>query len=303
MKMRTISRLILIVCLHGFGHYTGSYAQQADSLSQTINPKRLKNLAIGGAAGYSALLIGLNQIWYKDFERGSFHFFNDNTQWKQMDKVGHLYSTFHLSHASSRTLQWAGMKPKNADLWGSAIGVLVMMPIEIMDGFSSEYGASTGDIVANLAGSGLFLGQQLLWREVRIRPKFSFSRSEYAPMRPETLGSTFMEELVKDYNGQTYWLSFNIHAFLPKDNGFPGWLNLAAGYGAEGMIYANDASNESEGLAPFRQYYLALDLNLDHFKSKSRFLNSLLFLANMIKIPAPTLEYSQGSWKFHFFYF
>ena len=303
MKMRTIRVIILIACFHGLGQYKSSHAQSADSLSQTVNKKRLKGLAIAGAAGYSTLLIGLNQVWYKDFERQSFHFFNDNAQWKQVDKVGHFYSTFHLSYASSRSLQWAGMKPEKADLWGSAIGVLVMMPIEIMDGLSSGYGASTGDIIANLAGSGFFLGQQLLWKEVRIQPKFSFSRSQYAPLRPGTLGSTFTEEVIKDYNGQTYWLSFDLHAFLPEGNKFPGWLNVAAGYGAEGMIYADDASNENEGFEPFRQYYFALDLDLNHFKGKSRLVNSLLFLANMIKIPAPTMEYSRGSWKFHFFYF
>lgn len=301
--MRTISRLICIACLLSIGNRTSSLAQPADSLSEKTNSKRLKSLAIAGAAGYSALLVGLNEVWYKDFERGSFHFFNDNSQWKQVDKVGHFYSTFHLSYLSARTLQWAGLKPKKANFWGSAMGVLVMMPIEIMDGLSAEYGASSGDVIANLAGSGFLLGQQLLWQEVRIQPKFSFSRSGYAPLRPQTLGSTWTEELIKDYNGQTYWLSFDIHAFLSKDNRFPGWLNIAAGYGAEGMIYANDAANESQGLEPFRQYYIALDLDLSHFKSKSRFINSLLFLANMIKIPAPTAEFSQGSWKFHFFYF
>lgn len=47
------------------------------------------------------------------------------------------------------------------------------------------------------------------------------------------------------------------------------------------------------GYNSYRQYDLALDLNLSHIKSKSRLLNSLLFLGDMIHLPAPALEYNK----------
>jgi hypothetical protein len=81
-------------------------------------------------------------------------------------------------------------------------------------------------------------------------------------------------------------------------------LNFAIGYGAEGMVYARDYQNIEAGHAkPFRQYYLAIDFDLTAIKSRSKVINTLLFVANMIKIPAPTLGFSQKGVKFHPLYF
>jgi hypothetical protein len=41
-------------------------------------------------------LVGLNQLWYADYARSDFHFINDNAEWLQMDKAGHIYSSYHL---------------------------------------------------------------------------------------------------------------------------------------------------------------------------------------------------------------
>ncbi|MEJ6491389.1 MAG: hypothetical protein QNL60_02870 [Flavobacteriales bacterium] len=57
---------------------------------------------------------------------------------------------------------------------------------------------------ANALGSGLFLGHHLLWKEQRIVLKFSSHPTEFAKYRPEVLGSSYPERLLKDYNGQTY---------------------------------------------------------------------------------------------------
>jgi hypothetical protein len=50
--------------------------------------------------------------------------------------------------------------------------------VEVLDGFSSEWGASSGDIIAN--ASALLVSQELLWKEQRITPKFSFHTTQYA---------------------------------------------------------------------------------------------------------------------------
>jgi hypothetical protein len=36
---------------------------------------------------------------------------------------------------------------------------------------------------------------------------------QYAQYRPNVLGSSLAEQILKDYNGQTYWLSVNLHSF------------------------------------------------------------------------------------------
>jgi hypothetical protein len=266
----------------------------------TVNKKRLKTFAIGGTVAYGATLVGLSQLWYADSKSQPFEFFNDNTEWKQVDKLGHFYSTFYFSYATSRALRWSGVAPKKSDLIGSLIGFGIMLPVEVLDGFSEGYGASGGDLISNAAGSAFFLGQLKLWNELRIYPKFSFHQTKYAALRSDLLGSDLSSEIFKDYNGQTFWLSVDMDKFFS----FPRWLNLSAGYGAEGMLYAREYQNTAAGYdAPFRQYYFSIDFDLNAIRSRSKTINTLLFIVNMIKLPAPTLEFSSKGVKFHPLYF
>jgi hypothetical protein len=265
----------------------------------SINRQRLKTVMLTEGIVYTGVMIGLNSIWYSQYDKQSFQFFNDWPEWKQMDKLGHLYSSFQLSSINSRALQWSGVSKKKSDITGSIVGFVMISSIEIMDGFSSGYGASVTDLAANAVGSGLYLGQNLLWNEVRIYPKYSFHRTEFAALRPETLGDGLLEEMVKDYNGQTYWFSFDLDKFFK----FPKWLNLAVGYGAESMIYARDEQNIEQGFYPYRQLYLSLDFDLTAIKSRSKVVNTLIYFANMIKLPAPALEFSQGKVKSYLFYY
>jgi uncharacterized protein YfiM (DUF2279 family) len=270
-----------------------SFGQDKDS----INSKRLNTFLITTGVAYTASLVALNQLWYSDHPKESFHFFDDSGEWKQMDKIGHFYSTFHLSQAGSKGYRWTGMSQKKSALYGSIMGIALMLPIEFMDGYSSEYGASSSDILFNFLGAGFFLGQDLLWKEVRIHPKFSFSKSSIADYRPEVLGSNGQEQLIKDYNGQTYWLSFDFHSLA----GFkPKWLNLALGYGVENMINASGNPTSEFPYESYRQYYLALDIDLTHIKSSSKAVNTLLYLVNLIHLPSPALEFnSQNKVIFH----
>ena len=112
------------------------------------------------------------------------------------------------------------------------------------------------------------------------------------------LGNGILEEILKDYNGQTFWYSIHFER-LP----LPTWLTLAVGIGAEGMIYGRDSENELMHFSPYRKYFLSVDLNLSHLKTSSKILNSALYVLNIIKIPAPTLEFSGHGIKFHPIYF
>jgi hypothetical protein len=270
-------------------------AQSKDS----IDHHRLNSVVVSAGVLYTGAMIGLNSIWYSQYDKQSFRFFNDWPEWKQMDKLGHLYSSFQLSSISSHALQWSGISKKKSHLSGAITSFAVMSSIEILDGFSSGYGASASDWAANAVGAGFFLGQNLIWNEVRIYPKYSFHRTNLATQRPSALGNGLFEEMVKDYNGQTIWLSVDIDKFLR----FPKWLNLAVGYGAQNMIYSRDAQNTEQGLYPYRQLYLSLDFDLTAIKSRSKVVNTLIYFANMIKLPAPSIEFSQSKSKAHLFYY
>jgi uncharacterized protein YfiM (DUF2279 family) len=268
------------------------------------HPGRVRLLAAGSTTAYSATLVGLHQLWYKEQTRTGFHFFNDNAQWKQVDKAGHLYSTYHLSRLGTQALRWAGLPPGKAAVLGGVTGLVFQTPIEVLDGFSAAYGASWGDVAANMAGAALYVGQQLLWREERIHPRFSFQPTALAKLRPNMLGKNLPEQSLKDYNGQTYWLSFNVKPWLGAESRFPGWLNVSLGYGAQNMVYANDAVNRAQGFHPYRQYYLSFDVNFTRIPTRSRLLRSLFFVLNTVHVPAPALEFNrERGLVFHPLYF
>ena len=274
--------------------------------SDTLNKKRLNTLIISETAVGAAALIGLNQLWYADYPQSNFHFINDNAEWLQMDKIGHLYSSYHLGSFGANALKWSGCNRNSQLVYGATLGLAFLTTVEIFDGYSSEWGASMGDVAANISGTALFVSQELIWKEQRIVPKFSFHTTNYASARPNVLGSSLQEQILKDYNGQTYWLSANLHSFF-KSSKIPNWLNLAVGYGAEGMISGNEGSTDPILLPEserYRQFYLSFDVDLTKIKTKSYFLKTLFSVFNTIKIPAPTLEIKgNGGSEFHFFYF
>jgi hypothetical protein len=274
--------------------------------SDTLNTKRLQTLTISEAAVGAVTLIGLNQVWYADYPRSDFHFINDNAEWLQMDKAGHVYSAYHLGRLGADALKWSGSSRKSQLLYGSTLGLAFLTTVEVFDGYSANWGASLGDVIANISGTGLYVSQELLWNEQRIIPKFSFHTTQYANERPEVLGSSLQEQILKDYNGQTYWLSANLHSFA-KFSKIPKWLNIAVGYGGEGMI-TGDKTDEQVVSGPemqrFRQFYLSLDVDLTKIETKSHFVKTILTIFNTIKIPAPTFEIKgKGGSKLHFIYF
>lgn len=279
--------------------FSSSWAQSTDTIVSPINQKRLRTVIIGSAVAYAGSMAVLSQAWYSQNPSQSFHWFNDAAEWKQVDKCGHFYSAFQLSSIGSRSLQWANMPRTKSDRIAAITSFAVMSSIEVFDGFSAGYGASATDLLANAVGAGFYLGQGAVWNEVRIYPKFSYHSTSFASQNPDLLGSTPAERLLKDYNGQTYWLSVDMDKFIR----FPKWLNLSAGYGADNMIQAQDSENMAAGYTPYRQYYLGLDFDLTAFRSRSKFWNSVIYFVNMIRLPAPALEFSQGKVKGHWLYF
>ena len=274
--------------------------------SDTLNKKRETTVIVTEVSLAAATLIGLNQIWYADYPKSDFHFINDNDEWLQMDKIGHMYSAYHLGRLGSEALNWSGADKKKQLIYGAGLGFAFLTAVEVLDGYSAEWGASSGDIIANAAGTALYVSQELFWKEQRITPKFSFHTTRYADQNPEKLGSSLNEQILKDYNGQTYWLSVNLHSFA-KETKIPKWLNVAFGYGADGMLSGNN-KNENLVSSPkpenFRQIYLSFDVNFAKINTKSHFLKTIFSVLNTIKIPAPTLEYTANKgFKGHLIYF
>lgn len=271
--------------------------------SDTLNNSRKNAVVITEATFAAVTLVALDRLWYADYPRSKFKTLNDNEEWLQMDKLGHVFSAYQLGQLGANTLNWAGVSEKNQLLYGATLGLGFLTAVEVMDGFSQEWGFSWGDMMANGLGTGLYVGQELLWEEQRILLKYSFSRSDFASQRPEKLGNGLSEELLKDYNGQTYWLSANISTFLKTEN-FPKWLNIAFGYGADGMLTGNPNDDNFLNQNRVRQFYLSLDVDLTRIKTNSSVLKTIFSVFNIIKVPFPTFSLnSQGAVKWHYIYF
>ena len=153
---------------------------------------------------------------------------------------------------------WTGVPRKKALWYGGLYGPFFLTTIEVLDGFSANWGASFGDLAANSLGSFFAISQELYWQEQKVLIKYSYSKSETSNLNNELFGDSFFERSLKDYNGQTYWLSLNINSlFSLEKSQFPNWLNLAVGHSAKNMISANNTTDDGR----YRQFLFSLDID------------------------------------------
>lgn len=277
--------------------------------NDSINRKRLTGVILTESTLFAGTMFGLYQLWYKDYPQSNFHFINDWNGWMQMDKIGHAVTSYYVGKIGFETLRWCGVSEKHSVIYGGSLGFIYLLTIESLDGFSAEWGASPSDLVFNAGGAALFIGQQLAWKKQRITLKFSYHYTKYPDYRPDLFGYDLLQQLVKDYNGHTYWLSTNIKSFSKRDSWVPDWLNLAVGYGADGMLGAASNPDEYNGrplphFDRYRRFFLSLDVDFSRIKTNSNFLKIIFSALGFIKVPFPTLEYnSLGQVKFHPLYF
>jgi hypothetical protein len=275
--------------------------ENADTLSR-------KRIAITGSSiglTWAGSMTALYQVWYKNEELVAFHTFDDGANWLQMDKAGHVYTNYKISRLTGNMFKWAGMKDHSAALIGTGIGLGYQTTLEFFDGYSSGWGFSWYDMGANTLGGAIYLGQELAWGEERIIPKFSFHPTDYAELRPNILGSNFPEQLLKDYNGQTYWLSFNPTLFY-KGSTFPKWLCLSFGYSADAKIVGDQEIYTDPAGKTYhsqREFLFSLDVDFSRLPVKRPWLKKVLDQLNYLKIPFPALILTNGKLFGSPFYF
>jgi len=125
--------------------------------SDSLNKSRRNAVVITEASLATLTLVGLNQLWYADYPRSNFKTINDSSEWLQMDKLGHMFSSYQLGSFGANTLNWAGASKKDQLLYGATLGLVFLTAVEVMDGFSEEWGFSWTDMAANVAGLGYIL--------------------------------------------------------------------------------------------------------------------------------------------------
>ena len=299
----TILFIILIITLSGYDCYS-----QNNIFPDSLNKTRLTTVIACESVGYAGSMIALNSLWYKGYPRSSFHFINDNEGWLQLDKFGHSLSSYFIGSIGYKMLRFSGVEENKSIWYGGVLGFVYLLNVEILDGFSKEWGASSTDLLANGIGTGLFIGQQLAWGEQRLLMKFSFHPTKFPDYTDTQLGDNLVQQIFKDYNGETIWLSANISSFMKNKGIIPEWLNIAIGYSPEGLVGPITNPPDYNGV-PFhfdryRQYYFSLDVDFNKIKTNSKTLTLLFEVLNIIKIPFPALEYNKfDGLKFHYLYF
>lgn len=275
---------------------------------------------IAVAAGASAVFwagtyIALNKAWYSNYPKSKFHFFNDNKEWNNMDKLGHAWTSYQIARASAELWKWTGMKNRTSVLIGGLSALAYQSIIEIQDGYSAEWGFSWGDMTANTIGASAFVAQEFCWGEQRTQIKFGYWPYRYGPefiqRSNDLFGSQPVERILKDYNSQTYWLSSNLNAYGVKAS--PTWLNMAFGYSSDLMLGATEnkwtgkdgSAIDYKFIHRVRRFYFSPDIDFTRIKTNSNFLTDTFFLLNALKfIFAPSIEYnSRKKIKVHMFSF
>jgi len=293
---------VLLLQMNAQDWKTPSFKKNGWETDAGLDPdkKRRNILLISEVSAYTIALVGLNELWYANYPKSSFHFINDNNEWLQMDKLGHMTASYYTGVAGIKAYEWAGFSRKKAIWYGGLTGSFFLTIIEVLDGHSAEWGASSGDLIANTGGSLLAIGQALKWNEQRIHLKYSYFPTQFANNNPDQLGSSHLERALKDYNGQTYWISFNLKSLMQIENdNFPSWLSISLGHSATNMstpFAENDETRE-------REFFLSFDVDLNRIKTNNKTLDAILHTFGFLKFPAPALKYANGDLFFHPIYY
>ena len=276
----------------------------------TLNIKRTTWTSGAIAVGWTGSILALKNVWYKDSWTKDFHLFDDSRQWLGMDKAGHVFTGHLITKNISSFYRWSGVERKKSLLIGSSVAFGYLASLELLDGFSNKWGFSWSDVGANTIGIAWYTWQELLWKEQRFKLKFSAHLTPYAQYRPNVLGSTYSERLLKDYNGQTYWLSITPAQFLSESTSFPKWLSFSFGYSIDEKLHGDynlyTILDGKPGIQTFQaksQYLFSLDIDFEEFNPKRKWVKTLFKVMNHVKIPFPAVIIKGGKLEVSPLYF
>ena len=241
----------------------------------------LKTALVGG--GFTAILGGLQIYQYNAFwsDRTTFRIIDDGDLEYGADKGGHMFAAYTMSKLATDALMTSGFSHDLAVVSGGLIGAGYQFFVEVQDGFGRGWGFSPSDVYANTAGSVFHIMQHFIPFFSNIHFKGTYFPAPWMGEKTRKGASTPID----DYSAWTWWFSFDIHGMLPQEaqSFWPPWLNISVGYAARNLEWA-DAS---------RRYILSVDYNLEKLlPDGSPFWNWLRQYLNIIKLPAPALEFA-----------
>ncbi len=231
------------------------------------------------------------KAWWQG-NRAPFHFQNDWDYALNFDKWGHMYATSVVSRLFTRSFEWSGVEERPSVFYGSLLALGYEFYIEIEDGFHTNYGASPGDLFADIVGSMIPVLQTTLPVLKNFNLKWSYYPStQYLDDIKRGQSRVFTD----DYDGQKNWLAVDPHFMMDEETAekVPRWLGLAGGWAVR------DLNGNGGGRII---YYLALDYNFSKIETSSPFLRSLFWVLDLFHWPAPGVSLDNKRIKFGIYF-
>ena len=285
-----MTRVLFLIAISLILNKNLLYATSQTDSSKTII--KIINIGVPSAAVIS--LVGINEVWYKNYARSDFHFFDDLKEWNGMDKIGHACTSYQLNKVSHSLFKKNNIKKPL--LKSSVYTFGYMLGVELLDGYSTEWGFSIYDVIGNGLGTILYTFQERKFKNQPFKIKFSSHKSTYASCRPSLLGENRLQQILKDYNGQTYWLTFNYNELWNKRIKLFDYIDFAFGYSIDGFTgghnnpeisSCNCLINDCNNLKRTSQFIFSVDLNTSKIKNKHPILGKFLLPFDIVKIPFP----------------
>lgn len=246
-------------------------------------------------SSYTLATYQTTQHFFQEYPYTNFKTKNDSKTWEGMDKLFHAYTSYQLCSIffeSNKLSSYTRNQSLNMALLES---LLFGFTKEWADGHIDIAGWSWNDIAMNLSGNLFFYGQEKIFKEQKISYKFSYFNSNLQHYNPNVLGNSPLNYWRKDYNGQTFWLSSSLGSWNLTKNKWLKPISLTIGYGAHNML--NELDNSILGnndIKRYKQYYLGIDIDWKQIQTNRKSLKVLFYILNTIKVPLPSIEFSQG---------
>lgn len=195
-----------------------------------------------------------------DWGSSGFHFvsegwFEKDSKYGGMDKLGHAYVGYLLTEYFSQRIAHEVSDPNGAIITGAILGMGVQTYIEVFDGFSGGHGFSYEDFIADGVGVGFSILRNTI---PGLDQKLDF-RMEYVPSGEMGFAP------VTDYAGQKYVLALKLSGFEEFEETPLRFLEFQVGYFTEGYSktenFTDGERTDTSDLA--REPYVAIGLNLN----------------------------------------
>lgn len=202
-------------------------------------------LAANIYGGFAALDLSGNKFHFED--EG---WFGKDTYALGMDKLGHAYGGYLYADYFTQRITHSRGDATGAGITGAILGFGVQTAVEVVDGFSSGYGFSNQDLIADGIGAGFAMLRNTI---PGMAEKVDF-RMEYNPWGN---GSSEFSPF-NDYSNQKYLLALKLSGFEQFQDSPLRFVELQAGYFARGY-----GEKDAPPIGELRREpYVAIGVNL-----------------------------------------